>query len=169
MSNGATAREPETHSAPTQEQQENMTYTEKSGTHSEREDADRGHGEDMMDETNLLTIDDEVIGKIARQAAGGIRGLHEIKGAPVLRKAANALTGKKSSGVGVLSGENQVIVDLNISVVYGHSIPEVMLEVSKAVKEAVEKMCGKEVLQVKVHTTDVVMTDASVAITEAGR
>ena len=124
--------------------------------------------EETMDEsTELDVIEDKVLSSIIRQAASGVKGVDKVNTTPFLKNAASRFTGNKSTGVNVMSGENQVLIEIGVSVVYGSSIPNIMREVRRDVTKAVEEMCGKEVLQVKVTATDIVMDNASIALASA--
>ena len=52
-------------------------------------------------------------------------------------------------------GERQAAIDLDLTVEYGVSIPELAAGVRRNVSNAVEKICGLEVTEVNVAVNDV--------------
>ena len=64
-------------------------------------------------------------------------------------------TETSAKGVKVEVGEREAAVDLHIIVNYGVRIPEVAWKVQQNVKQAIESMTGREVVEVNVHVQGV--------------
>jgi uncharacterized alkaline shock family protein YloU len=98
-----------------------------------------------------LRISDEVIASIAGMAASQVQGVVSMTGNIV--GDISAIFGRKNpaKGVRVSSGEQDVILDLYLSVKYGARIPEVAFKVQENVKKTVESMTDIKVSQVNIH------------------
>ncbi|KRQ86835.1 Alkaline shock protein 23 [Caloramator mitchellensis] len=112
-------------------------------------------GEMNLNEFGQIKIAPEVISLIASMAVNEVSGVADLTGGftgDMLEK-----VGVKSpaKGIKVQLGENEVLIDANIVVDYGVSIPEVAKEVQKKVKLSVETMTGITVTQVNVHVQGV--------------
>ena len=92
------------------------------------------HGVFMVGgETN---IDDEVVAQIAAVAAKEVEGVVEDMGESSIRRSLSELVGSsegRSRGVDVESGKMEAIIDLTLKVIYGYSIPNIIMEVRKNV------------------------------------
>ncbi|MEU1256572.1 Asp23/Gls24 family envelope stress response protein [Streptomyces chartreusis] len=108
------------------------------------------------------TIADVVVEKIAGMAARDVLGVHAL-GSRTARSAGTmrermpgAGSGKSvTRGVKVEVGELQAAIDLEIVVDYGVSITDVAGAVRENVISAVERMTGREVVEVDITVSDV--------------
>lgn len=102
-----------------------------------------------------ISVSSEVIAKIAGLAALEIEGVVGLK--ETIASGIAKLIGKEGSsgGVAVTIENDQVVIEMNIVAQYGSPIPEVSFRVQQNVKEAVEKMTGKNVVAVNVNISDV--------------
>ncbi|MEZ0535750.1 Asp23/Gls24 family envelope stress response protein [Caldicellulosiruptoraceae bacterium PP1] len=109
--------------------------------------------ENLLNENNggTVKIADEVVATIAGIAASEVKGVAGMVG--TITGNITEAFGKKSltKGVKVQIGENEVAIDIYITVEYGVIIPEVCSEIQDKVKNSVESMTGLSVVEVNVH------------------
>ena len=108
------------------------------------------------------TVADVVVEKIAGMAARDVRGVYALGSGfarsmgSVRERMPGAGSGKSvTRGVSVEVGELQAAIDLEIVVDYGVSIPDVAGAVRENVISAVERMAGREVVEVNIMVSDV--------------
>ena len=89
-------------------------------------------------------INDEVIGAIAGVAAREIDGVSSLGTSSIRRAIAERLGSaeQRARGVEVEAGKREVILDIDLRVVYGFSIPEAVVKVRQNVARHVLDMCG---------------------------
>lgn len=107
-----------------------------------------------------------VVAKIAGMAARDVPGVHDLGSGlarsmgSVRERMPGAGSGKSvTRGVDVEVGERQAAVELGIVVEYGFSITDVAGEVRESVISAVERMAGREVVEVNITVGDVKLPD----------
>ena len=112
------------------------------------------------------TIADVVVEKIAGMAARDVRGVYALGSGfarsmgSMRERMPGAGSGKSATrGVSVEVGELQAAIDLEIVVDYGVSITDVAGEVRENVISAVERMAGREVVEVNITVSDVKLPD----------
>ena len=90
------------------------------------------------------TIDDQVIGAIANTAAREVEGVTSLGTSSVRRLLAERLGGaeRRARGVGVVSGRREAIVDIELNVYYGYSIPDIVNQVRENVSARISDLCG---------------------------
>lgn len=113
----------------------------------------------IHEELNMgeVKIADEVVAIIAGLAATEVEGVASMAG-----NITNELVGKLgmknlSKGVKVTVSENDVSVDLSLTMDYGYSIPKTSAKVQDRVKSAIESMTGLSVSEVNIHIAGVAM------------
>ncbi|PNG23420.1 Asp23/Gls24 family envelope stress response protein [Streptomyces cahuitamycinicus] len=112
------------------------------------------------------TVADVVVEKIAGMAARDVRGVYAL-GSGFARSMGSMRermpgggSGKSATrGVSVEVGELQAAIDLEIVVEYGVSITDVAAAVRENVIAAVERMAGREVVEVNLMVSDVKLPD----------
>ncbi|MGW7196501.1 Asp23/Gls24 family envelope stress response protein [Streptomyces chryseus] len=112
------------------------------------------------------TVADVVVEKIAGMAARDVRGVYAL-GSGFARSMGSmrgrmqgASSGRSvTRGVSVEVGQAQAAIDLEIVVHYGVSITEVAGAVRENVISAVERMAGREVVEVNIVVSDVKLPD----------
>ena len=115
---------------------------------------------------NGLIISEEVIAKIASTASLEIKGVSGMApAAPDIKDIFNKEL--KGKAVKLLERDNELAIDVYISVDLGARIPDTALEVQKSVKEAVQNMTGKTVSRVNVHVADLNLKATEAAPTPA--
>lgn len=110
-----------------------------------------GHGKTV--------IADSVVAKIAGAAAREIEGVHELvpigAGAALAGFAGRlARTDQRATGVNVEVGQREAAIDLNMTVDYGVSIPQVAEAVRQNIMERVRGMTGLMVKEVNINAAD---------------
>ena len=97
-------------------------------------------------------INDEVIGAIANTAAREIDGVANLGEGSVRRLLAETLGSaeRRTRGVGVVSGRREAIIDLEINVYYGYSIPDIVEQVRENVWTRISDLCGLTVKETNI-------------------
>ena len=106
-------------------------------------------------------IDDDVIGAIAGIAAREIEGVASL-GTNSIRRAISERVGggeRQSRGVGVEAGHREAILDIDLRVIYGFSIPEIVMKVRQNVARRVLEMCGLVAKEININVTSIEFTD----------
>lgn len=108
-------------------------------------------------ENGSVMISEDVISAIVEHAVAeveGVSGLTTKPGADIAD-----LIGKKSWGRGMkvlISEDNSMTIDCNVTVVYGQSVIDVAAAVQSAVRNAVESMTGETVKAINVNVCGIV-------------
>ncbi|MDY6834359.1 MAG: Asp23/Gls24 family envelope stress response protein [Chloroflexota bacterium] len=100
-------------------------------------------------------ITDEVIAAIAATAAREVEGVNNV-GTSSLRQTITGVFGgshKSSRGAMVEQGKREVFVDLTIQVIYGFSIPKIVIDVRKKVAARLLEMAGLIAKEINVNIT----------------
>ncbi|MFE9022227.1 Asp23/Gls24 family envelope stress response protein [Streptomyces sp. NPDC007808] len=112
------------------------------------------------------TVADVVVEKIAGMAARDVPGVHALGSGfarsmgTMRERMPGAGSGRSvTRGVSVEVGELQAAIDLEIVVDYGVAITDVAGEVRESVISAVERMAGREVVEVNIAVSDVKLPD----------
>jgi uncharacterized alkaline shock family protein YloU len=107
------------------------------------EAADSGYGQ--------ICINNNVIAIIAHETARKVPGVVELHGS--LADDLAGMIGKKSKDKGIrVEKENEELLTIDLTVVleFGVRIPDICVQLQRAVKEAVEDMTGQQVYAVNV-------------------
>ena len=115
----------------------------------------------LSDEQGSIHISEEVIAAIAVGAVREVEGVSGMMG-NLGTSVAYMVTNKKGAqknakGVKIEMTENGLILDLYLTVAYGHAIPEVAENAQKAVASAVSAMTGCTVETVNIHVGGVTL------------
>ena len=112
-------------------------------------------GGGLLTPQGTTTISDGVVSKIAEMAAREVRGVHELSGgvSGALRRLTPGME-ERGSGADVEVGRKEAIVDLNLVVDYGVSIPQVSQAVRENVIDRIEYMSGLLVKEVNIDVSD---------------
>lgn len=105
-------------------------------------------------------IDDEVIGSIAGIATREVEGVATLGGTSLRRSLAERVGGgggrqQRSRGVSVESGRREAVLDLTMTVIYGYSIPEIVVQVRQNVARRVLEMTGLVTKEVNIDITGI--------------
>ena len=90
------------------------------------------------------TIEDEVLAAIAGVAAKEVEGVSSLGTSSIRRILAERLGGaqQRARGVEVESGRKEAIVDLTLNIIYGFSIPTIVIGVRKKVAARLLEIAG---------------------------
>lgn len=115
-----------------------------------------------MDNTNEegigeIRIANEVVAAIASISASEIEGVETLTG-----QIKNELVGrfgskKNAKGVKVEVDDNKAVVEIEITMKYGYSIPETSARVQERISQAINEMTGLEVERVDVNIAGVAL------------
>jgi uncharacterized alkaline shock family protein YloU len=109
------------------------------------------------------TIDDSVVATIAGLAAGEIKGVAHLGKSAVRGKIAGAMAGaegKARQGVSVTVGHKEATVDLQLDVIYGFNIPNIITEVRKIVATRLLEITGLVAKEINVRIVGIEFPEA---------
>lgn len=104
-----------------------------------------------------VMISEDVVATIVEHTLTDVEGVAGIAAKPVADIA--DLIGKKNWGKGLkilISEDNSLTVDCNVTIAYGHSVVDIAEAVQTAVTAAVESMTGVKVNAVNVNVCGIV-------------
>lgn len=101
-----------------------------------------------------VSIDENVVASIASYAVRDVAGVYALGKSNFL-----SFGNSNHRGVGAEVGEKQAALDLDIVVEFGHDIKEVARTVRQLIAHQVEKMAGREVVEVNIHVIDIKLPD----------
>lgn len=115
----------------------------------------------LSDEHGSIHISEEVIAAIAVGAVREVEGVSGMMG-NLGTSVADLVTNKKGAqknakGVKIEMAETGLVLDIYLTVAYGHAIPEVAENAQKAVASAVSAMTGCTVETVNIHVGGVTL------------
>lgn len=113
-------------------------------------------------------IADTVVAKIAGAAAREVEGVHDLVSMGAAAAIAGfagrlARTDQRTTGVNVEVGQREAAVDLNMTVDYGVSIPQVGESVRQNIIERVRAMTGLSVKEVNINAADLYFPEEAAA------
>ena len=105
-------------------------------------------------ETN---IHDEVIGAIAGVAAREVEGVSSLGTSSIRRTLTERVGGteQRARGVSVEAGRREAILDFDLRVVYGISIPETVIKVRQNVAHRVLELCGLVTKEININVVGI--------------
>ena len=106
-------------------------------------------------------IDDEVIGAVAGVAAREIEGVASLGTSSIRRNIAERVGTReqRARGVGVEAGRREAILDIDLRIVYGFSIPETVVKVRQNVAQRVLEVCGLVTKEINVNVVGIEFSD----------
>jgi len=107
-------------------------------------------------------IGDEVVASIAGLAAKEVEGVASLGKSSVRRALTERLAGveeKARMGVQVEVGKREAIVDLQLGVIYGFNIPNVISEVRKKVASRLTEITGLVAKEINVRVVSVAIPE----------
>ena len=111
----------------------------------------------QVQDNGSVLISEDVIAAIVSHAASEVEGVVGINAKPGADIA--ELIGKKNWGKGIkitIAENNEISIDCNVTVCYGHSVVTAANAVQVAVTNAVESMAGIKVAAVNVNICGIV-------------
>ncbi len=109
-----------------------------------------------------VSIDESVVATIAGYAVRDVDGVHSLGKSRLLSFGDNA-----SRGVDAEVGQTQAALDLDVVVEFGHDIKKVSRTLRQLIAAQVEKMAGREVVEVNIHVIDVKLPEDAPKKTES--
>jgi len=86
-------------------------------------------------------ISDEVLSAIAAMAAREIEGVADV-GSGTVRRMFMRNVQRQASGASVQAGKKEAIIDLSIKMIYGFSLPQLVIDIRKRVGTRLLEMAG---------------------------
>ena len=118
--------------------------------------------EDIMEMSTgqgSVKIADEVIEVISGMAASQVEGVAAMGVGGLVSDIANMFSRNPGKGIKVEMTDNEVRINLFLTVEYGVAIPTIAEKVQAAVKEAVESMTGLTVTEITIHIQGIACKD----------
>lgn len=109
-----------------------------------------------LEVTGKTTINDDVVASIASMAAKEVQGVSDI-GKKTIRSAFGGA--KKAQGVMVESGSREAILDMDMKVMYGFSIPEIVINVRHTVARRVLETLGLVTKEININVMGIEFPD----------
>ena len=102
-------------------------------------------------------IDDEVIAAIAGMAAREVDGVVSLGTSSIRNDITERMSGRgrRARGVGVEAGRVEAILDIDLKVAYGFSIPETVINVRKSVAQRMLELCGLITKEINVNVVGI--------------
>ena len=100
-------------------------------------------------------IEPEVIGAMAGVAAQAVEGVASL-GTTSLRRTIRERMGgaeRKARGIDVEAGRREVILDINLRIIYGYSIPETVVKVRETVADRLLQLCGLVAKEINIRVS----------------
>ena len=131
---------------------------------SEQEMAHRLAEIDQLEEIEVggeTSLDDEVVGTVAGIAASEVEGVSSLGGSSIRRVIVERVgtAERKSRGVAVEVGRREAILDVDLRVVYGFSIPRVVVNVRENVARRLLEICGLIAKEINVQVVGIDFPD----------
>ena len=107
------------------------------------------------------SIEDTVVATIVRTAAIAVSGVHDV-GTTSLKKTVGERFGgadKNARGVDIVLGQKGAVVDIDLIVKHGYTIPVIITNVRSTVRTAVAQMCGLDAKVINISVTKIEMED----------
>jgi uncharacterized alkaline shock family protein YloU len=104
----------------------------------------------------ITTISERVVGSIVGIAAREVEGVYALGASgvsSVRRTLAERLGGapEKARGVNVEVGLKEVIINIELRVIYGYNIPKIAVKVCQNVADKVRRLCGLVAKQININ------------------
>jgi len=117
---------------------------------------------DKLEVDGETSIEDDVIGAIAGVAAKEVDGVSTLGKQSLRRAIAEKVGGaeKRARGVGVEAGRRETILDLEMTVLYGYSIPEMVINVRKVVAQRILELLSLVTKEINISIVGVDFTDS---------
>lgn len=109
-----------------------------------------------------LTMDDNVVRTIAGLAAREIGGIHRLG-----KSRLTLLGDRPTRGVGAEVGKREAAIDIDVVIEYGHEITAMAEKLRMRVAEEVNRMAGREVVEVNINVHDVHLPETDEQTAEA--
>ena len=113
---------------------------------------------EVAGETN---INDDVIGSIAGIACREIDGVSSLGTRSIRRSISERLGSaeQRARGVAVEAGRREAILDIDLQVIYGYSIPEIVVQVRQNVARRVLELAGLVTKEININVIGIEFLD----------
>ena len=130
----------------------------------EREDAFPFATENPSGVPGVTEIEGRVIAAIAGHVAENIEGVASIGRSGLVRTVTSILASEaaeKASGIDIEAGRREAILDIDLTVKYGFSIPSIVKDVREAVAKEIFDQVGLVAKEINVVVTSIEFPDRS--------
>ena len=109
----------------------------------------------------VTEINDDVIGAIAGIATREIEGVSSLGTSSIRKSIAERVGGadQRARGIAVEAGKREAILDIELRVIYGFSIPETVVKVRHNVARRVIELCGLVAKEININVVGIEFTD----------
>ena len=109
----------------------------------------------------VTDINDDVVGAIAGIATREIEGVSSLGTSSIRRSIAERVGGadQRARGVAVEAGKREAILDIELRVIYGFSIPETVVKVRHNVARRVIELCGLVAKEININVVGIEFPD----------
>jgi len=107
------------------------------------------------------SIDDEVVAAITGMAAKEVEGVSKLGSRSLRRTVAERVAGANdhARGVEVEAGRKEAILDLEMRVLYGFSVPEIVIKVRQLVAQRVLQLLGLVTKEINIRVVGIDFPD----------
>ena len=116
---------------------------------------------DTIEVGGETAIDDEVIGAVAGVAAREVEGISSLGTRSIKRSIAERMGSReqRARGVEVEAGRREAILDIDVRVMYGYSIPETVIKVRQNVARRVLETFGLVTKEININVVGIDFAD----------
>ena len=109
----------------------------------------------------VTDINDDVVGAIAGKATREIEGVSSLGTSSIRRSIAERVGGadQRARGVAVEAGKREAILDIELRIIYGFSIPETVVKVRHNVARRVIELCGLVAKEININVVGIEFPD----------
>lgn len=118
--------------------------------------------EKEQSEEGTTVIDDDVVASIAGFAASGVDGVENLGKSSVTVSVAKLVKSTENvlrRGISVEVGRKEAIINLELTVLYGHYIPDIVDEVRKKVAVALSESTGLVAREINIRIVGIKFPD----------
>jgi uncharacterized alkaline shock family protein YloU len=109
----------------------------------------------------VTDINDDVVGAIAGIATREMEGVSSLGTSSIRRSIAERVGGadQRARGVAVEAGKREAILDIELRIIYGFSIPETVVKVRHNVARRVIELCGLVAKEININVVGIEFPD----------
>ena len=109
----------------------------------------------------VTDINDDVVGAIAGIATREIEGVSSLGTSSIRRSIAERVGGadQRARGVAVEAGKREAILDIELRIIYGFSLPETVVKVRHNVARRVIELCGLVAKEININVVGIEFPD----------
>lgn len=106
----------------------------------------------------VTQIEADVLAAIVGHVAGRVDGVARLGAGGIVRAISDTIrstSGAKGAGVGVDAGKKEAILDLEVTIVYGHVVPTVVQAIREVIATELFNLVGLVAKEINVTVTDI--------------